>query len=110
MKVSVFFSLLDLVTLQKEPSDREPVPLHLWILLVSSPAENHGSRVTDYSIVFYQENVFINSFPASGDFCHLLIIFANSLDPDQARKDHARSGSKLFDTLKGFLKDFFEKL
>ena len=23
-----------------------------------------------------------NSFPASGDFCHLLITFANSLDPD----------------------------
>ena len=27
-----------------------------------------------------------NSFPASGDFCHLLITFANSLDTDQARK------------------------
>ena len=24
-----------------------------------------------------------NSFLASGDFCHLLIAFANSLDPDQ---------------------------
>ena len=23
-------------------------------------------------------------FPASGDFCRLLILFANSLDPDQA--------------------------
>ena len=28
-------------------------------------------------------NIF-NSFPVSGDFCHLLITFANSLDPDQA--------------------------
>ena len=28
-----------------------------------------------------------NSLPASGDFCHLLIIFANSLDPDQARQN-----------------------
>ena len=26
----------------------------------------------------------VDSFPASGKFCHLLIIFANSLDPDQA--------------------------
>ena len=26
-----------------------------------------------------------NSLPASGKFCHLLITFANSLDPDQAR-------------------------
>ena len=25
----------------------------------------------------------INSFLASGDFCHLLISFSNSLDPDQ---------------------------
>ena len=25
-----------------------------------------------------------DSLPASGDFCHLLIIFANSLEPDQA--------------------------
>ena len=24
-----------------------------------------------------------NSFPASGDFCRLLITFANTLDPDQ---------------------------
>ena len=27
---------------------------------------------------------YINSFSASGDFCLLLITFANSLDPDQA--------------------------
>ena len=28
----------------------------------------------------------VNSFPASGDFCHLLITYANSLDPDQAQQ------------------------
>ena len=28
-----------------------------------------------------------NSFPASGNFCRLLITFANSLDPDQARQN-----------------------
>ena len=28
-----------------------------------------------------------NSFSASGNFCHLLITFANSLDPDQARQN-----------------------
>ena len=27
------------------------------------------------------------SLPASGDYCHLLITFANSLDPDQARQN-----------------------
>ena len=45
----------------------------------------------------------INSFPTSDDFCRLVITFANSLDPDQAPS----SGSKLFDTLKVFLKVFF---
>ena len=28
----------------------------------------------------------LNSLLASGDFCHLLITFANSLDPDQDRQ------------------------
>ena len=28
-----------------------------------------------------------NSLPASSDFCHLLITFANSLDSDQARQN-----------------------
>ena len=28
-----------------------------------------------------------NSFPAGGGFCHLLITFANSLDPDKARQN-----------------------
>ena len=28
-----------------------------------------------------------NSFPASGDFCRLLITFANSLDPGQAQQN-----------------------
>ena len=54
---------------------------------------------------------YFNSFPTSGDFCHLLITFANSLDPDQAwKKCRAWSGSKLFDTLMVFLTDFFEKV
>ena len=36
-------------------------------------------------ISFIHISQFINSFLASGDFCHLPIIFANSLDPDQDR-------------------------
>ena len=32
-------------------------------------------------------NVLLNSFLASGDFCHLLIIFANSLDQAQDRQN-----------------------
>ena len=30
-----------------------------------------------------------NSLPTSGDLCHLLITFANSLEPDQARQNVA---------------------
>ena len=37
----------------------------------------------------------LNSLPASVDFCCLLITFANSLDPDQARQNVR---SNLFDT------------
>ena len=40
-----------------------------------------------------------NSFLDSGNFCSRLITFANSLD--------RMSGSRLFDTLIVFLKDFF---
>ena len=31
--------------------------------------------------------LWINSFLASGDICHLLITFANCLDPDQDRQN-----------------------
>ena len=41
-----------------------------------------------------------NSLPASGNFCHLLITFANSLDPDQACQNVGPDlDPKLFDTL-----------
>ena len=36
-------------------------------------------------ISFIHISQFINSFLASGDFCHLPITFANSLDPDEDR-------------------------
>ena len=55
--------------------------------------------------LFSYAGLALNTFPASGDFCCLLITFANSLDQDQAW-----SGSKLFDTLMVFPKDFFEKV
>ena len=46
----------------------------------------------DFSQGFSQEVVsrscsVFNSLPASGNFYHLLITFANSLDPDQARQN-----------------------
>ena len=45
--------------------------------------------------------VLINSFLASGNFCHLLISFANSFD----LKRQSGSGSKPLDTLIVFLKE-----
>ena len=46
----------------------------------------------------------VNSFLASGDFCHLLINSAKSWDPDQDRQ----KVSKRFDTLIVLVKDYFE--
>ena len=48
------------------------------------------SNETDSSQGFSQKVVSrscsaFNSLPASGNFCHLLITYANSLDPDQAQ-------------------------
>ena len=54
----------------------------------------------------------INSFFASGDFCCLLIMFANSLDPNHDQhltECPSWSGTKAFDTLIVFLKEFFLK-
>ena len=45
--------------------------------------------ITNRSIIIQVISVeaFLNSFPTSGNFCHLLITFANSLDPDKARQN-----------------------
>ena len=53
----------------------------------------------------------LNSFLANGNFCHLLITFANSLDPDQDRQDVGPDLDSSCFTLIMFLKEFFgEKL
>ena len=38
-----------------------------------------------YFSSFFQLKIQYTSFLASSDFCHLLVKFANSLDPDQDR-------------------------
>ena len=40
-----------------------------------------------FSIVIKVNYIIFNYFLASGDFFHLLITFANSLDPDQDRQN-----------------------
>ena len=46
----------------------------------------------------------LNSFLASGDFCCLLITFANSLDPDEIRPDNMWGQTD--DTLMLFMEEF----
>ena len=52
---------------------------------------SHGNYIVDhgkswnYVFEFLWEPYVFNSLPTSGDFCHLLITFANRLDPDQAQ-------------------------
>ena len=48
-----------------------------------SPAElmkHAGTKQLSHNI-----DLMFNTLPTSWEFCHILIIFANSLDPDQAR-------------------------
>ena len=54
-------------------------------------------------VLLYAKHL-ISSLPASCKFCLLLMIFANSLDPDQDRQNRP----KRFDTLIVFLKDFLK--
>ena len=56
------------------------------------------------------EGVKLNSFPARGDFCRLLITFANSLDPDQARQNVGPDLDPNFLHMMVFMKDLFEKV
>ena len=50
-----------------------------------------------------------NTFLACGDYCHMLITFANSLDPDQDQHSvHPDLDPNRFDGV--FLKEFFEKV
>ena len=62
---------------------------------------NHRMCVVHPPLVGCLSTIFFNSYHARGDFCCLLITFSNSYAP---------SGSKPFDTLILFLKEFFEKV
>ena len=51
----------------------------------------------------------LNSFLASSDFCHLLITFANNLDPDQDGQNVGPDLDPNFDTLIVFQKEILKK-
>ena len=38
--------------------------------------------ISHYFVTSFILEMLLNSFPTGGDFCHLLITFANSMDPD----------------------------
>ena len=57
--------------------------LHVYASLSELLLCTHSKGGFSYNVA----QLTLNSFPASRDFCHLLIIFANSLYPDQARQN-----------------------
>ena len=62
------------------------------------------------AIFILRQWYFVNSLSASGDLCRLLITFANSSDPDQARQNIGSDLDSNVLTLMVFLEDFFEKV
>ena len=57
--------------------------------------ESSSVRVRQYwghSVLQTPALVLVHSLPANGDFCYLLITFANSLDPDQAQQTVCGAG------------------
>ena len=68
------------------------------------------SIILDYLSGVLPYYISLNSFPASGDFCPLLITFANSLDPDRARQRLVLIWIQTVGPSDGFKKDFFEKV
>ena len=73
-------------------SETVQIPIHipfLLFLLVIQNAFNDTDRAMDKIVVYaspsWRMNICGNNqnCHASGDFCHLLVAFANSLDPDQ---------------------------
>ena len=59
-------------------------------------------------LVTYMYLLSHNSFLASSNFCRLLIIFANSLNPDQDQQNVGPDLDPIFLTLIVFLKEIFE--
>ena len=60
-------------------------------------------------LVFWDKYFEDLTLHASGEFCHLLLIFANSLDPDQAQQNVGPDLDPNCLTLIAFLKEIFEK-
>ena len=55
-----------------------------WVGVLPLYSSSHLPKPQQRSLLLMRKS--INSLPASGEFCHLLITFANSLDPDQGRQ------------------------
>ena len=56
---------------------------HILVIFVAK----NSVRGVRWNCIVWSPILTLNSFPTSGYFCHLLITFANSLDPDQARQN-----------------------
>ena len=69
-----------------------------------------GRTRTSISLLIFCQNFYVYSFLASGDFCCLLITFANSLDPDQEQQNDGPDLDPKPETLIVFKKVIFEKV
>ena len=63
----------------------EPFSLDIFVLVLF--LKQLSALLCIVSVMFQDSTGPFNSFPASGDFCRLLITFANSLYPSQARQN-----------------------
>ena len=90
---NIYTSKLQVRTWVKIQDESQGLP---WLRICCSQhfsqMEKVGAKWIDLSQGFSKKvmsrSCFVfNSLPTRGDFCHLLITFANSLDPDQARQN-----------------------
>ena len=56
---------------------------HILVIFVAK----NSVRGVRWTCIVWSPILTLNSFPTSGYFCHLLITFANSLDPDKAQQN-----------------------
>ena len=82
-----FFEKKKIIKKKKFPQTKKHAKLPTTLKVDQSILTGKWTFASYSAFSWFQIIKPVNSFPASGDFCYLLITFANSLDPDQARQN-----------------------